>query len=89
MGSMKKKDWYYNKGCNHGKNRVELAIWSCGMIAQQVMNKIARKKACKVVQFAIVSHFIVVGLSHVKIWVFTEVIVWVFNSSNKQQKTLD
>ncbi len=58
MGFVKKKDRYYNKGCTHGNNHVELAIWSWATIAQQVMNEIARKKAQKVVQFAIVLHLL-------------------------------
>jgi hypothetical protein len=32
--------------------------------------------------------FVVTRLSHARIWVF-KVIVWIFNSSKKQQKTLD
>lgn len=33
--------------------------------------------------------FVVVRLSHVKIWIFSKVIVWVLNSSKRQKKTLE
>ncbi len=55
---VKKGDWYYYKVCMHAKNQKLFAFHGHEFIVIQVAHGVVKENAKKLVQFAIVLHFL-------------------------------